>query len=150
MYGEKGEVPEGEYIIPIGVANVVSEGSDVTIVSYGKMMKRVIEAAEQLEAAGTSVEVIDLRSIRPIDYDTVVASVKKTNRMVFVEESWPLGAISSEMCYMVQKRAFDFLDAPVERVHSQDVPLPYSPNLIEESLPNAEKIIAAVNKVMYK
>jgi pyruvate dehydrogenase E1 component beta subunit len=150
MYGDKGEVPEGEYIIPIGVANVVKEGTDVTLVSFGKMMKLVNAAAEELAKEGVNAEVIDLRSLRPIDYDTVIASIKKTNRMVFVEESWPLGSFSTDVCFKVQQNAFDYLDAPVARVTGGDVPMSFSPPLIEAYLPNVEKIIKAVNQVMYK
>ncbi len=149
MYGEKGEVPEGEYLIPIGVANVVKEGTDVTIVSFGKMMKVAIAAAEELEKEGKSVEIIDLRTIRPLDYATVVTSVKKTNRLVVVEEASPLGAISSEIAYHVQKYAFDYLDAPVQRVNSLDVPLPYAPTLIEEIIPSKKRAVEALKAVLY-
>jgi pyruvate dehydrogenase E1 component beta subunit len=150
MYGDKGEVPEGDYIIPIGVADVVKEGTDVTIVSFGKMMKLVNVAAKELAKEGINAEVIDLRSLRPIDYDTVINSVKKTNRMVFVEESWPLGSFSTELTYKVQQNAFDYLDAPVARVTGADVPMSFSVPLIEAYLPNVEKIIKAVNQVMYR
>lgn len=150
MYGDKGPVPEGEYIIPIGVADVTKQGTDVTIVSFGKMMKLVNTAAQELEKEGVSVEVIDLRTLRPIDYDTVINSVKKTNRMVFVEESWPLGSFSTELTFKVQQNAFDYLDAPIARVTGADVPMSFSPPLIEAYLPNVDKIIKAVNQVMYR
>jgi pyruvate dehydrogenase E1 component beta subunit len=149
MYGDKGFVPEEEYYLPIGVANVVQEGTDVTIVTFGKMLKVVMAAAAELANEGVSVEVIDLRSVRPIDYPTVINSIKKTNRMVFVEESWPLGSIATEVAFKVQKDAFDYLDAPILRVMGGDVPLPYAPTLIEEYLPNPTKIIKAVKEVMY-
>ena len=149
MYGDKGPVPEGEYIIPIGLANVTKEGTDVTIVSFGKMMKLVKEAAIELEKEGINAETIDLRTLRPIDYDTVINSVKKTNRMVFVEESWPLGSFSSELTFKVQKEAFDYLDAPIARVTGGDVPMSFSPPLIEAYLPNVDKIMKAVKQVMY-
>lgn len=149
MYGEKGKVPEGEYLIPIGVADVVKEGTDVTIVSFGKMMKVAHEAAEEMEKQGTSCEVIDLRSIRPIDYDAIIRSVKKTNRLVVVEEAWPLAAISSEIAYHVQKYAFDYLDAPVHRINNLDVPLPYAPTLIDEILPSAKRTVEAIKAVSY-
>ncbi|NVO30001.1 pyruvate dehydrogenase complex E1 component subunit beta [Hymenobacter lapidiphilus] len=149
MYGDKGEVPEEEYLIPIGKANVVREGTDVTIVSFGKMMKIALETADRLAQDGISAEVIDLRSVRPIDYDTLVESVKKTNRMVVVEEAWPLASISSELAYMVQNRAFDYLDAPIRRITCMDVPLPYAPTLIEASLPNVERTLQAVKDVLY-
>jgi pyruvate dehydrogenase E1 component beta subunit len=149
MYGDKGEIPEGEYVLPIGVADIKREGKDVTIVSFGKIIKQAFAAATELEKEGISVEIIDLRTIRPIDYDTVINSVKKTNRLVVVEEAWPLGSIATEITYMVQKKAFDYLDAPVIRVTSADVPLPYAPTLIEQALPNSEKVIKAVKEVMY-
>lgn len=150
MYGDKGEVPEGEYIIPIGVADVTKEGNDVTIVSFGKLMKVAMEAAVALEKEGVSAEVIDLRSVRPIDYETVVNSVKKTNRLVIVEEAWPLSSLATEITYHVQKHAFDYLDAPVQRINSMDVPLPYAPTLIEAILPNVKRTLEAVNSVMYR
>jgi len=149
MYGDKGMVPESEYLIPIGVADIKKEGIDVTIVSFGKMMKIALKAAEELAKENINAEVIDLRTVRPIDYDTVITSVKKTNRLVIVEESWPLASIASEVTFMVQKKAFDHLDAPVTRVMGGDVPLPYAPTLIEAYLPNPERVIRAVKEVMY-
>ena len=150
MYGDKGEVPEGEYLIPIGVADVKRQGTDVTLVSFGKFMKVAFEAAEALEKEGISAEVIDLRSVRPIDYACVVESVKKTNRLVIVEEAWPLSSIATEITYHVQKHAFDYLDAPIQRINSMDVPLPYAPTLIEVILPNVKRTVDAVNSVMYR
>lgn len=150
MYGDKGEVPEEDYIIEIGKAKVKRAGTDVTIVSFGKILKVAFAAAEALEKEGISCEVIDLRSVRPIDYDTIIASVKKTNRCVIVEEAWPLAAISSELTYMIQKRAFDYLDAPVIRVNTADTPAAYAPTLIEEFLPSPEKVIKAIKAVLYK
>jgi pyruvate dehydrogenase E1 component beta subunit len=149
MYGDKGEVPEGEYIIPIGVADIKKEGKDVTIVSFGKIMKQALGAAQELEKEGISAEVIDLRTIRPIDYATVINSVKKTNRLVIVEEAWPLGSIATEVTFKVQKDAFDYLDAPILRVTPADVPLPYAPTLIDASLPNIDRVVKAVKEVMY-
>jgi pyruvate dehydrogenase E1 component beta subunit len=149
MYGDKGEVPEGEYIIPIGVADIKKEGKDVTIVSFGKIMKQALSAAAELEKEGISAEVIDLRSVRPIDFNAIINSVKKTNRLVIVEEAWPLASISSEITFRVQKDAFDYLDAPILRVTSADVPLPYAPTLIEDSLPNVTRVVKAVKEVMY-
>ncbi|MBP6620025.1 MAG: alpha-ketoacid dehydrogenase subunit beta, partial [Leadbetterella sp.] len=144
-------IPDGEYILPIGKANVIQEGKDVTIVSFGKMISRVVlPAIEQLAKEGISVELIDLRTVRPIDYQTVVDSVKKTNRCVVVEEAWPLAAISSEITYHLQRYAFDHLDAPVIRVNNMDIPLHYAPTLIEATLPNVARTIDAVKKVMYK
>jgi len=150
MYGDKGEVPEGEYIIPLGVADIKKEGNDVTLVSFGKTMKIAFEAAQQMEKENISAEVIDLRSVRPIDYETIINSIKKTNRLVIIEEAWPLASISSELAYKVQKEAFDYLDAPVQRVASMDVPVPYAPTLIEVILPNVKRTIEAINRVMYR
>ncbi len=150
MYGFKGMVPDGEYIIPIGKADVVKQGTDVTIVSFGKMMLRCYDAIQALETEGISVELIDLRTVRPIDYDTVIESVKKTNRLVVVEEAWPLASISSEISHIVQRRAFDYLDAPVHRVTSMDTNLPYAPTFVEAYLPNVERIVKAVKSTMYK
>jgi pyruvate dehydrogenase E1 component beta subunit len=150
MYGDKGQVPTEEYIIPIGVADVKRPGTDVTIVTFGKILKVAMAAAAELEKEGISCEVIDLRTVKPIDYAAVVESVKKTNRLVVVEEAWPLAAISSEITYHVQKYAFDYLDAPVHRVNSWDAPLPYAPTLIEAILPNVSKTIKAVKAVMYR
>ncbi|MGL4632087.1 MAG: pyruvate dehydrogenase complex E1 component subunit beta [Leadbetterella sp.] len=151
MYGDKGMIPDGEYILPLGQAHIVKEGTQVTLVSFGKMIPRVVlPAIEALEAEGISVELIDLRTVRPIDYATIVASVKKTNRCVVVEEAWPLAAISSEITYHLQRFAFDHLDAPIIRVNNMDIPLHYAPTLIEATLPNKERVIKAVKSVLYK
>jgi len=150
MYGDKGEVPTEEYLIPIGVADIKRAGTDVTIVTFGKILKVVLAAAAELEKDGISAEVIDLRSVRPIDYATVVESVKKTNRLVIVEEAWPLAAISSEITYHVQKHAFDYLDAPIHRVNSLDLPLPYAPTLIDAILPSVARTVKAARAVLYK
>ncbi len=149
MYGYKGEVPEEEYLIPIGKARIRQEGTDVTLVTFNKMIIPVEEAAKELAKEGISAEVIDLRTIRPLDHTTLVESLKKTNRMVVVDESWPFAGVSSEIAYQVQKYAFDYLDAPVTRVNSADTSLPYAPTLVDAYLPNAEKIIKAVKEVMY-
>ncbi len=150
MYGDKGEIPEGEYIIPIGVADIKRKGTDVTIVSFGKIIKVAYEAAELLEKEGISCEIIDLRTIRPIDYPAVVESIKKTNRCVVLEESWPLASISSEIAYHVQRYAFDYLDAPVQRVTQTDTPFAFSPSLIDEALPNVDRLIKAVKATLYR
>ena len=150
MYGDKGEVPVDEYIIPIGKAEVKKVGKDVTIVSFGKIIKEVFKAAEILKQQNIEVEIIDLRTIRPLDYDTIIESIKKTNRLVIVEESWPFGNISTEITYQVQNVAFDYLDAPVIRINTADTPAPYSPSLLKEWLPNLNDVIKAVNKVLYK
>jgi len=150
MYGDKGEVPEDEYIIPIGKAEVKKVGKDVTIVSFGKIIKEVFKAAEILKQENIEVEIIDLRTIRPLDCDTIIESIKKTNRLVIVEESWPFGNISTEITYQVQNIAFDYLDAPVIKINTADTPAPYSPSLLKEWLPNHNDVIKAVNKVLYK
>jgi pyruvate dehydrogenase E1 component beta subunit len=149
MYGEKGMIPEGEYLIPIGKADVVRKGTDVTIVSFGKIMKVANAAAEELAKDGIESEVIDLRTVRPIDYPTIIESVKKTNRMVIVEEAWPLASISSELTYNVQKNAFDYMDSPVKRITCKDTPLAYAPQFVEEWLPNVADTIEAVKSVLY-
>ena len=149
MYGDKHEVPEGEYILPIGVADIKREGTDVTIVSFGKIIKEAYKAADELAQEGISAEVIDLRTVRPIDFDTVLESVRKTNRLVVLEEAWPLGSISSEIAFKVQKDAFDSLDAPIKRVTSLDTPMAYAPTLVEAYLPNKDKVIKAVKEVLY-
>ncbi|MCB0736716.1 MAG: pyruvate dehydrogenase complex E1 component subunit beta [Bacteroidetes bacterium] len=149
MYGDKGEVPEGEIILPIGKAHVVREGNDVTIVSFNKMMKVANAAAEELAKEGINAEVIDLRTIRPLDYQTIVESVKKTNRLVVVDESWPFGSIASEISFQVQKHGFDYLDAPIKRVNGADVSMPYAANLVDAYLPNPAKVIQAVKSAMY-
>lgn len=149
MYGDKGLIPEGEYLIPIGKADIKRKGDHVTIVTFGKIIKEVFAAAEVLAKEGIECEVIDLRTIRPIDYDTVIESVKKTNRCVVVEESWPLASISSELAYWIQRYAFDHLDAPVYRVTQSDTPFAFAKPLIEEALPNVKRIVDAVKSSMY-
>lgn len=149
MYGDMGDVPEEEYLIPIGKAAIRREGTDITIVSYNKMMKVALSAAEELEKEGISAEVIDLRTIRPLDYDTILDSVRKTNRIIVVEESWPFAAISSEITYAVQRRAFDYLDAPVIRINGADVPVSYAPNLVAAFLPSVERVVKAAKEAMY-
>ncbi|MBD98473.1 MAG: pyruvate dehydrogenase complex E1 component subunit beta [Verrucomicrobia bacterium] len=149
MYGDKGEVPEGEYVIPIGSAKVVKQGTDVTLVSFGKIMKVAITAVEELAKEGINAELIDLRTIRPIDYATVIESMKKTNRMVILEEAWPLGNISTDLTYTVQRNAFDYLDAPIRRINTKDTPLAYAPTLVEAWLPNVKDVVEAVKGAMY-
>ena len=149
MYGDKMEVPEEEYTLPIGVADIKRHGQDVTIVSFGKIIKEAMKAADELAEEGIDVEIIDLRTVRPIDYDTVIESVKKTNRLVCLEEAWPLGSISTEITYMVQKRAFDYLDAPIVRLTTADTPAAYAPTLLEAFLPNKDGVIKAVKDALY-
>lgn len=150
MYGDKGEVPEGDYTIPLGLADIKREGTDVTIVSFGKIIKEAYAAAEILASEGISCEIVDLRTVRPMDYDTLVKSVQKTNRLVVLEEAWPFASVASEITYMIQERAFDYLDAPVQRITTADTPAPYSPVLLKEWLPNSEDVIKAVKKVLYR
>ncbi len=150
MYGDKGEVPEGEYTIPIGVADIKREGSDVTIVSFGKIIKEAYKAADELEKENISCEIIDLRTVRPMDHEAILNSVKKTNRLVILEEAWPFGNVATEITYQVQSQAFDYLDAPIEKINTADTPAPYSPVLLKEWLPNSEDVIKAVKKVLYK
>ena len=149
MYGDKGEIPEGEYTLPIGVADIKRKGKDVTIVSFGKIIKEAYKAAEVLEKEGVESEIIDLRTLRPIDYATVIESVKKTNRLVILEEAWPFGNISTDISHKIQNELFDYLDAPIEKVNNADTPTPYSPVLLEEWLPNSNEVIKAVKKVLY-
>ena len=150
MYGDKGEVPEGEYTIPIGLADIKREGNDVTIVSFGKIIKEAFKAAELLSSEGIECEIIDLRTVRPMDHKTIIDSVKKTNRLVILEEAWPFGNVSTEITYQVQSQAFDYLDAPIEKINTADTPAPYSPVLLQEWLPNSNDVINAVKKVLYK
>ncbi len=149
MYGDIGEVPEEEYLIPIGKADVRREGSDVTIVSFNKMMKVALGAADELAKEGIEAEVIDLRTIRPLDWETIVASVKKTNRLVIVEEQWPFSSVSSEISYRVQKEAFDYLDAPIRRITSADANMHYAPNLVAAFLPDVSRTVKLIKEVMY-
>ncbi|MBZ9779597.1 pyruvate dehydrogenase complex E1 component subunit beta [Psychroflexus sp. CAK8W] len=149
MYGDKGEVPEEEYTIPLGVADVKREGTDVTIVSFGKIIKEAYKAAEELEKEDISCEIIDLRTVRPLDYEAILKSVKKTNRLVILEESWPFGNISTDITYKIQNEAFDYLDAPIIKLNTADTPAPYSPVLLEEWLPNSKDVVKAVKKVLY-
>ena len=150
MYGDKGEIPEGEYTLPIGVADIKREGSDVTIVSFGKIIKEAYKAADKLKEENISCEIIDLRTVRPLDIDSVIKSVKKTNRLVILEEAWPFGNVSTEITFQVQSKAFDYLDAPIQKINTADTPAPYSPVLLAEWLPNSDDVVKAVKKVLYK
>src|ERR1700712_4927553 len=149
MYGEKSEVPEEEYYIPLGKADVKRAGKDVTIVSYNKMMKVALGAAAELKKENISAEVIDLRTIKPLDWMTVLESVKKTNRLVIIEEQWPFASVSSELAYTIQKEGFDYLDAPVRRITAADAPLHYAPNLVAAAMPSVEKAVKMVKEIMY-
>lgn len=151
MYGDKGQVPEEEYLLPLGVAEIKRKGKDVTLISFGKMMKIAFQAADQLaKEDNIEAEVIDLRTVRPIDYATLIESVKKTNRCVIVEEATPISSLATDLAFNIQKNAFDYLDSPVLRVNSMDVPLSYAPTYIEATLPNVKRTIEAVKKVCYK
>ncbi|HVM89264.1 MAG TPA: pyruvate dehydrogenase complex E1 component subunit beta [Puia sp.] len=149
MYGDKSEVPDEEYYIELGKADIKKPGKDVTIVSYNKMMKIALAAAGELEKENISAEVIDLRTIRPLDWHTVLESVKKTNRLVIVEEQWPFASVSSELSYNIQKNGFDYLDAPIRRITSADAPLHYAPNLVAAALPDVPRTVKLVKEVMY-
>ena len=149
MYGDKGEVPEEEYILPIGVADIKRKGTDVTIVSFGKIIKEAYKAADILAEEGIECEIIDLRTIRPMDHEAIMTSVKKTNRLVILEEAWPFGNVATEITYQVQNQLFDYLDAPIEKINTADTPAPFSPVLLAEWLPNSEDVINSVKKVMY-
>ncbi|RKN78607.1 pyruvate dehydrogenase complex E1 component subunit beta [Ulvibacterium marinum] len=150
MYGDKGEVPEGEYTIPLGVADIRREGTDVTIVSFGKIIKEADKAADELAKENISCEIIDLRTVKPMDSEAIFKSVKKTNRLVVLEEAWPFGNVATEITYQVQSNIFDYLDAPIVKINTADTPAPYSPVLLEEWIPNHRDVIEAVKKVLYK
>lgn len=148
MYGDKSEIPDEEYYIPLGKADVKRQGTDVTIVSFNKMMKVALGAAEELAKEGVSAEVIDLRTIRPLDWMTILESVKKTNRLVIIEEQWPFASISSEISYRIQKEGFDYLDAPIRRITSADAPMHYAPNLTALAIPDVTRTVKLVKEVM--
>ncbi len=149
MYGDKSDVPDEEYYIPLGKADVKRAGRDVTIVSFNKMMKVALGAAAELEKEGVSAEVIDLRTIRPLDWMTILESVKKTNRLVIVEEQWPFASVSSEISYRIQKEGFDYLDAPIRRITSADAPMHYASNLTALAIPDVSRTVKLVKEVMY-
>ncbi len=149
MYGDKIDIPDEEYYIELGKADVKKQGTDVTIVSFGKMMKVALGAAAELEKEQISAEVIDLRSIRPLDWMTILKSVKKTNRLIIIEEEWPYASVSSEVAYQIQKEGFDYLDAPVRRLTAADAPLHYAPNLVAAALPDIFKAVKLVKEIMY-
>lgn len=150
MYGDKAEIPEGEYTMPLGSGEIIKEGSDVTFVSWSRILQHVtIKAGVELEKLGIHAEIIDPRTIKPMDWNLIVNSVQKTNRLVVVEEGWPFAGVGAQIAFEVQHRAFDSLDAPIERVTQEDVPLPYAHNLEVASLPTVEKVVRAVKKVMY-
>ncbi len=149
-YGDKMDIPDEEYYIPLGKADIKKAGRDVTIVSWNKMMRVAMDAANELEKENISAEVIDLRTIRPLDWMTILESVKKTNRLVIIEEQWPFASISSEISYRIQKEGFDYLDAPIRRITAADAPLHYAPNLISLALPDVARTVKLVKEVMYQ
>lgn len=151
LYGKSFDVPDvDDWVVPIGKAKVLRSGTDVTLVSFSQGLTYALDAAEQLAAEGVSAEVIDLRSLRPLDTETIITSVEKTNRLVVVEETWPICGIGSEIVAQVQEKAFDYLDAPILRVSGKDVPMPYAANLEKLALPSAAEVVAAVNSVTYR
>jgi len=150
MYNTKGEVPDGEHVVPLGVADVKREGTDVTIVAHAKMVALALKAADELAKEGVSAEVVDPRTIRPLDVATIAASVRKTSRCVIVEEGWPFASVGAQVVDDVQREAFDWLDAPVLRVTGADVPMPYNKQLEKLAKPDVPRIVAAVNRVLYR
>jgi pyruvate dehydrogenase E1 component beta subunit len=148
-YGDKSDIPDEEYYIELGKAEVKKQGSDVTIVSFNKMMKVALGAAAELEKEGINAEVVDLRTIRPLDWKTVLESVKKTNRLLIIEEEWPFASVSSELAYRIQKEGFDYLDAPVRRITAADAPLHYAPNLVAAALPDVPRTVKLAKEIMY-
>jgi pyruvate dehydrogenase E1 component beta subunit len=150
MYGDKCDVPDDEYYIPLGKADVKKAGRDITIVSYNKMMKVALGAAAELEKEGISAEVVDLRTIRPLDWMTILDSVKKTNRLLIVEEQWPFASVSSEITYRIQKEGFDYLDAPIRRITSADAPMHYAPNLTALAIPDVSRTVKLAKEMMHQ
>lgn len=148
MYANKGEVPEEEYLIPIGVGDIKKEGKDITLVARGRIVNVTLEAAEALSKDGIDAEVIDLRTVRPLDEEIIINSVMKTNHAVVVEENWQYASMGSYIVDIIQKRAFDYLDAPIGRVHTEDVPMPYAHNLEKLALPSVDKIVKAVQETL--
>lgn len=149
LYGNKGQVPDEEYVLPIGVGEVKKEGTDVTIIAWSKMLLVALEAADMLMKENIKAEVVDPRTIRPLDTGLILRSVRKTNRCVIVEEGWPFAGVGAEIAHRIYHDAFDYLDAPVERVTGEDVPMPYAKNLEHAVLPSPEKVVEAVKKVLY-
>jgi pyruvate dehydrogenase E1 component beta subunit len=150
MYGDKCDIPDDEYYIPLGKADVKKSGRDLTIVSYNKMMKVALGAAAELEKEGISAEVVDLRTIRPLDWMTILESVKKTNRLLIVEEQWPFASVSSEITYRIQKEGFDYLDAPIRRITSADAPMHYAPNLTALAIPDVSRTVKLAKEMMHQ
>ncbi|MGX7592869.1 pyruvate dehydrogenase complex E1 component subunit beta [Candidatus Karelsulcia muelleri] len=150
MYGDQMKIPNIEYYLPLGKSIIKKKGADLTLVSFGKILKLAFKASKELEKENIDIEIIDLQTIRPLDYKTILKSVKKTNRLIILEEAWPFGSISSEITYLVQKYAFDYLDAPIKRITLEDTPAPYAKNLIKLWYPSKEEIINYAKKLLYK
>ncbi len=150
LYNVKGEVPDGDHVVPLGLAEVKRDGADVSVICHGAPVHLALQAAGKLEKEGVEVEVVDLRSLRPLDVDTILDSVRKTNRAVYLEEGWPYVGIGSQIVSLIQDEAFDYLDAPVVRVTQADVPMPYAKNLEQWAKPTAEQVVAACNRVLYR
>jgi pyruvate dehydrogenase E1 component beta subunit len=150
LYNVRGEVPDGEHIVPLGVADLKREGRDVSIITHGKMVHLALQSAAKLAKEGIEAEVLDLRSLRPLDVDAILASVRKTNRVVYLEEGWPYAGIGAQIAAMIQEEAFDDLDAPILRVTQADVPMPYAKNLEILAKPSAQRVIDACKKVLYR
>jgi pyruvate dehydrogenase E1 component beta subunit len=148
LYGTRGEVPDGEFMIPLGQAEVKREGKDLTLISYSRMLLLVQEAASRLATEGIEAEVVDLRSLRPLDVVTLVASVRKTNRALMVEEDWRSFGVGAEVAARIQEEAFDDLDAPVMRIAVEEVPLPYAKNLEKLAIPNVDRIMAGAKRLL--
>jgi pyruvate dehydrogenase E1 component beta subunit len=150
LYNIRGEVPEGEHLVPLGTADLKREGSDVSVITHGKMVHLALQAATRLEREGIHADVLDLRSLRPLDVDAILASVQKTNRAVYVEEGWPFAGVGAQIASIIQEEAFDDLDAPVLRVTQADVPMPYAKNLEQLAKPDAQRVVDACRRVLYR
>lgn len=150
LYNVRGDVPEGEHVVPLGLADVKRDGGDVSIITHGKTVHLALQAATRLEKEGVEAEVLDLRSLRPLDVDGILATVHKTNRVVYLEEGWPYAGIGAQVAALIQEEAFDALDAPVVRVTQADVPMPYAKNLEKLAKPNVERVVAACKRVLYR
>ncbi len=150
LYNVRGEVPEGEHIVPLGLADLKREGGDVSIITHGKMIHLALQAATKLAKEGIETDVLDLRSLRPLDADAILASVRRTNRAVYLEEGWPFGGVGAQVAAMIQEEAFDHLDAPVLRVTQADVPMPYAKNLEQLAKPGVQRVVDACHRVLYR
>jgi pyruvate dehydrogenase E1 component beta subunit len=150
LYNIKGEVPDGDHVVPLGLADLKNEGEDVSIITHGKMVHVALQAARKLEKDGIRADVLDLRSLRPLDVDAILATVRKTNRAVYLEEGWSYLGVGAQVAAMIQEEAFDDLDAPVLRVTQADVPMPYAKNLEQIAKPNADRVVRACNRVLYR